>query len=232
MRADGTLWLLGTLDREAVAEYSVVVQATDRSVLRKSSRVVIKTTILDFNDNRPIVTNLPISVSIRESAAIGDFVAELIATDADDGVNKLRKFAIIDGNDNQTFGIDEEDGIVSVAGAVDGARLDLFTLLVAIRDQGLPQLEAVVSVTIRVIHFGAPEFATDPYHIDVFEDHPLAEAMLQVWPPPVCFLLFHLSNFVPQTFVISAHKSELHFAWFRLRRCQCMTLPTGVLSIC
>ena len=65
------------LDRETLANYKLVIRASDQGtpVLSPSKIVTIK--ILDVNDNSPIFTKLPYSGEIAEDAAVGSLVVQV-----------------------------------------------------------------------------------------------------------------------------------------------------------
>ena len=83
----GTVRLIANLDREVIEFYSIRVRATDQVGL--SADTFLNITVLDVNDNSPVISNLPGAVTIpvaRIQSQIRE-VFTVIATDADVGQN-------------------------------------------------------------------------------------------------------------------------------------------------
>ncbi len=83
----GTITLIAGLDREDIDFYSIRVRATDRVGL--SMDTFLNITVLDVNDNSPVISNLPGAVTIPV-ARIQSQIREVFtvnATDADIGLN-------------------------------------------------------------------------------------------------------------------------------------------------
>lgn len=74
---DGLLRVVGKLDRETTANYSLEVTAKDRGDPPRSSKQVILVNVLDENDNSPMFDPKQYSASIAENASIGASVLQV-----------------------------------------------------------------------------------------------------------------------------------------------------------
>ena len=72
-------------DRETKDSYTLTVRATDNGTNPLSGSATAVITILDVNDNKPDIKNLPQTTKVSEGAAIGSVVFVLSASDKDQG---------------------------------------------------------------------------------------------------------------------------------------------------
>ena len=72
-------------DRETKDSYTLTVRATDNGALQLSGSTTAVITILDVNDNKPDIKNLPQTIQVSEGAAVGSFLFVLSAADKDQG---------------------------------------------------------------------------------------------------------------------------------------------------
>lgn len=86
-QGSGTVRTNGTFDFETQSTYSLTIQAQDRGTPALSSNVTMNVTLLDVNDNRPILANTTLSVTIPRNTSVGAVIANFYATDADTGLN-------------------------------------------------------------------------------------------------------------------------------------------------
>uniref|UniRef100_A0A3B4YIN0 Cadherin domain-containing protein n=1 Tax=Seriola lalandi dorsalis TaxID=1841481 RepID=A0A3B4YIN0_SERLL len=80
------------LDRESVPFYELTAYAVDRGVPPQRTPVHIQVTVLDVNDNAPVFPADDFEVLVKENSAVGSVVAQITATDPDEGpiVCKMR----------------------------------------------------------------------------------------------------------------------------------------------
>ena len=72
-------------DRESKDSYSLTVRATDHGISPLSESTTVVVTILDVNDNKPDINNLPQKISVSEGKVPGSVVFVLKANDKDQG---------------------------------------------------------------------------------------------------------------------------------------------------
>ncbi|KAK9508052.1 hypothetical protein O3M35_007799 [Rhynocoris fuscipes] len=107
-RIDGTITTNATLDREERDTYDLFVKATndpdyysakdklDFKDLKASETIThIKVHVLDENDNAPVFQNNEYFAGVIVTARTGEFVAQLLATDRDAGLNGSLTYTIL-----------------------------------------------------------------------------------------------------------------------------------------
>uniref|UniRef100_A0A3B3CED5 Cadherin-23 n=1 Tax=Oryzias melastigma TaxID=30732 RepID=A0A3B3CED5_ORYME len=111
---DGVVRTVVSLDREAQAAYSLVVEAIDNGPAgsRRTGTATVFVEVLDVNDNRPIFLQNSYETSILETVPQGTSILQVQATDADQGENGRVLYRILSGNNN-LFSIDRQSGLVT-----------------------------------------------------------------------------------------------------------------------
>ncbi|XP_061536431.1 LOW QUALITY PROTEIN: cadherin EGF LAG seven-pass G-type receptor 3 [Phycodurus eques] len=94
------------LDRESVPFYELTAYAVDRGVPSQRTPVHIQVTVLDVNDNAPVFPADDFEVLVRENSAVGSVVAQITATDPDEGANAQIMYQIVEGNIPEIFQMD------------------------------------------------------------------------------------------------------------------------------
>lgn len=88
--------------------------ATDNGVPARNSTIRVYVEILDYNDNSPVFENISYVFSVAENVSAGFEIHQMIATDADDGLNAKITFTMdMEGNTpnltiNETVSISNE----------------------------------------------------------------------------------------------------------------------------
>lgn len=72
-------------DRETKDTYTLDVRATDHGAIPRTGATTVAVTILDVNDNKPHIKNLPQTIRVSEGTAVGTNVFMLSASDKDKG---------------------------------------------------------------------------------------------------------------------------------------------------
>uniref|UniRef100_A0A8C6MG79 Cadherin EGF LAG seven-pass G-type receptor 3 n=1 Tax=Nothobranchius furzeri TaxID=105023 RepID=A0A8C6MG79_NOTFU len=94
------------LDRESVPFYELTAYAVDRGVPPQRTPVHIQVTVLDVNDNAPVFPADDFEVLVKENSAVGSVVAQITATDPDEGANAQIMYQIVEGNIPEIFQMD------------------------------------------------------------------------------------------------------------------------------
>ena len=142
-------------------EYNILVRAFDGAAQPQSSLATVTIFLQDANDNAPVFTNLDSEMDIEEASEIGTSVFQVMAVDADDGSNAQIEFLIL--NENASFAIDSETGIVTVVSSLDfddeNATTRYVLDIVAV-DGGIPPQETTSSLTVNILdsNDNAPQF--------------------------------------------------------------------------
>uniref|UniRef100_A0A8C4WKK2 Cadherin domain-containing protein n=1 Tax=Gopherus evgoodei TaxID=1825980 RepID=A0A8C4WKK2_9SAUR len=92
---DGEVRLIGELDREAVANYTLTVVATDKGQPCLSSSTDVVVVVLDINDNNPLFAQKLYKVEASENTLTGTDLIQVFATDGDEGTNGQVRYSII-----------------------------------------------------------------------------------------------------------------------------------------
>lgn len=102
----GILRTVRRLDRESVPFYELTAYAVDRGVPPQRTPVHIQVTVLDVNDNAPVFPADDFEVLVKENSAVGSAVAQITATDPDEGANAQIMYQIVEGNIPEIFQMD------------------------------------------------------------------------------------------------------------------------------
>ncbi|XP_060931243.1 cadherin EGF LAG seven-pass G-type receptor 3 [Limanda limanda] len=94
------------LDRESVPFYELTAYAVDRGIPPQRTPVHIQVTILDVNDNAPVFPADDFEVLVKENSAVGSVVAQITATDPDEGAHAQIMYQIVEGNIPEIFQMD------------------------------------------------------------------------------------------------------------------------------
>jgi len=200
----GALTLLTALDYEALAEYILIVAATDQSSnvsVRLSTSVTARIMIVDANDNVPAFvqpTSKDTVVYLSDSATVGQLVTHVIAVDKDNGDNGLITYGIVSGNEDGRFNIDTENGFIELAKplirkiepqskALGGNLSNLisgkYNLVVSASDHGSP-LPKEARVNIKIIIQGStnnpPRFLESVYYANITENVSIGSFVVRV----------------------------------------------------
>ncbi|TRY66866.1 hypothetical protein DNTS_033032, partial [Danionella cerebrum] len=94
------------LDRESVPFYELTAYAVDRGVPPQRTPVHIQVSVMDVNDNAPVFPADDFEVLVKENSAVGSVVAQITATDPDEGPNAQIMYQIVEGNIPEIFQMD------------------------------------------------------------------------------------------------------------------------------
>ncbi|XP_043649668.1 fat-like cadherin-related tumor suppressor homolog isoform X2 [Drosophila teissieri] len=168
----GELQIIGYLDRERQNEYVLNITVYDLGSPTKSTSKMLPITILDVNDNRPVIQKTLATFRLTESARIGTVVHCLHATDADSGINAQVTYALsVECSD---FTVNATTGCICLNKPLDREKLDNYALHITAKDGGNPVLssEALVYVLVDDVNDNAPVFGVQEYIFKVREDLP------------------------------------------------------------
>ncbi|XP_060743339.1 protocadherin alpha-3-like [Tachysurus vachellii] len=169
------LILQKSLDRETSPSHKLLLTALDGGKPPKSGNLEITIDVLDVNDNIPVFTKDSYSVKLSENVPIGTRVAQVNATDLDDGVNGEVFF--IFGHDVETdlrtlFDLDPVTGEIVVKGHIDFEQKDHYEIDIQASDKALAPLTADKSILIQIVDVNdnAPEIEVTSFSSTVPED--------------------------------------------------------------
>ncbi|CAH1264999.1 FAT4 [Branchiostoma lanceolatum] len=169
----GTIGTAGTLDRESAESYTLTITATDSGTptnLTGSGTVLV--TVLDVNDNTPVLTQASYTASVSEGVSVGTSVVQVVASDEDVDENAEIAYSITSASQAGHFGIDAATGVVRTLQALDRETIDLYTLTVQATDNGNPSLanDTTVTITVDDENDNTPAFASNLYSFTLEEN--------------------------------------------------------------
>ncbi|XP_018592667.1 protocadherin gamma-C5-like isoform X10 [Scleropages formosus] len=143
------------LDREMVAEYTIVLTATDAGSPPLSSQTTFVVRLLDVNDNAPVFSQPSYSVDVVENNAPGALLLAVSASDPDAGENARLSFSILGGMVQGSpvssyVYIDAESGHLHAVRSLDHEQIKAFRVDVQVRDGGAPAQSSNVTVHVFV----------------------------------------------------------------------------------
>ncbi|XP_053377924.1 cadherin EGF LAG seven-pass G-type receptor 1-like isoform X2 [Mercenaria mercenaria] len=165
----GSISTLKVLDREVQASYQLIVQAKDQASFGKqrSSTATIEIKVLDENDNYPQFDQSSYTVNVSENLDISSrpVIAQISATDSDEGRNQEITYSITGGNLEDTFYIDPTSGEVSVQKPLDYEANKEFNLKVKASDNGQFPRTNSTNLWIRIddLNDNPPYFQSSVY---------------------------------------------------------------------
>ena len=160
----GDIKTVKNLDRETTASYKLVVEAFDHGKNQLTATVDVSVTILDVNDNQPIIAPLNLK-NVNESAAAGFSLGKISASDKDIGKNQELEYSLIEERGHDFFQIDAQSGEVTLKKRVDREAKDKHNLRFVVKDKGLPVLSAAADHVIQILdeNDNAPKFGKASY---------------------------------------------------------------------
>ncbi|XP_035676136.1 protocadherin Fat 4-like [Branchiostoma floridae] len=169
----GTIRTASTLDRESIESYTLTITATDGGTptnLTGSGTVLV--TILDVNDNTPVLTQASYTASVSEGVTAGTSVVQVVASDDDADENAEITYSITSASQPGHFEIDGASGVVRTAQALDRENIDSYTLTVQATDNGVPSFnnDTTVTITIDDENDNTPAFDSNLYSFTLEEN--------------------------------------------------------------
>nr|XP_002124308.4 protocadherin Fat 4 [Ciona intestinalis] len=160
----GTIRNLVSFDREEKQSYFLTVVAKDEGSPVLSTTTGVHIIIEDINDESPFFTKL-ISATVREDAAIGDYVIQVTSTDKDSEQFSMNRYRLRN-NENQTFSINPLSGWVVVNKLLDAETQQLYQLEVEVYDDAW-STHTSIHINVININDNPPRFTTSSQVVDV-----------------------------------------------------------------
>ena len=171
--ADGSLRTTRLLDRETVANFTLVVEASDLGVPEQTSHAAVQIDVLDVNDNRPIFDQFTYFAALVENNRPGVPLCTVTATDLDYGINGSVTYFLDSRTENGSslFSVDRSSGNVSALASFDREFRSSYEIYVGAEDGGglTSVVPAKVELTITDVNDNPPEFLQKSYTFFVVE---------------------------------------------------------------
>lgn len=215
-RESGNVSVNGSLDYEAVDTYIVEVLAYDLGSPSQSSSANLTISIIDLNDNPPILNqDWYVTGAFENSSVDAELAVRISATDADSGENAVVRFNLT-GPGSSDFAIDPRSGVVSVAVSLDrDERQEFYLLTVLAYNPNDPTQNdsAPLNITVFDINDNEPFFEQAEYFGTVAENDPVGTSILTVLATDADLqsrkITYSLEN-NPPLFVINANTGVLY----------------------
>uniref|UniRef100_A0A6Q2YSL2 FAT atypical cadherin 1a n=1 Tax=Esox lucius TaxID=8010 RepID=A0A6Q2YSL2_ESOLU len=168
------------LDREEQEEYHMTARALDGG--GRYCEAAVHLTVEDANDNAPQFTSDPYAITVFENTEVGTFVARLLASDLDTGLNGDILYSLADSADGH-FSVEERTGVISLGKPLDREAQAVYELKARATDRGAPRrLSSLCRVTVSVldINDNPPVFERREYVAAVAEDVAVGTQVLRV----------------------------------------------------
>ncbi|KAI1230842.1 Cadherin EGF LAG seven-pass G-type receptor 2, partial [Lamprotornis superbus] len=181
----GVIRTRGSVDREAVDAFELLVEATDQGQDPgpRSATATVRIAVEDDNDNAPQFSERRYVAQVPEDTVPNAAVLQVTATDRDKGSNALVHYSIVSGNTRGHFYIDAQTGTLDVVTPLDYEITKEFTLRIRAQDGGRPPLSNISGlVTIQVldVNDNAPIFVSTPFQATVLENVPVGYSVIHV----------------------------------------------------
>ncbi|XP_006866237.1 PREDICTED: protocadherin alpha-C2-like isoform X3 [Chrysochloris asiatica] len=151
-----SLVLDGTLDREIVSVYELVVTAWDGGLPSLSATASMSMEVFDVNDNAPLFAQPEYTVFVKENNSPGSHIFTVSACDADAQENALVSYSLVERRVGERalssyVSVHAESGKVYALQPLDHEELELLQFQVSARDAGFPPLGSNVTLQVFVL---------------------------------------------------------------------------------
>ncbi|XP_026158869.1 protocadherin Fat 4 [Mastacembelus armatus] len=165
----------GALDREAKAEYNLLLVAEDQGRPARSATATLLVQVSDINDNVPEFSEAEYEAEVLETEAVGTSLLTLSAADPDEGANGRVSYSIFQQSPSShpdVFELDSSSGTLRLAQPLDYSEVKVYRLKVQASDGGTPSLIGNGSVVVKVkdVNNNPPEFSKESYDVAVPEN--------------------------------------------------------------
>uniref|UniRef100_T1J1P2 Cadherin domain-containing protein n=1 Tax=Strigamia maritima TaxID=126957 RepID=T1J1P2_STRMM len=174
--------VLSFLDREvAPYGYNLTIAATDNGSPPRSTTKLVKVRVTDLNDHAPQFPRSKYETTVEELAPVGTPVLRVSATDTDVGRNALVRYRIVAGNNDGSFVVDANTGVLKVAKRLDAETKKEYELTLMATDQGNNGMRknstTRVSVSVSDNNDEDPVFVTSSSEVTLSENEPAGTAV-------------------------------------------------------
>lgn len=143
--SNGAIYALRSFDHEDVSRIVFTVQGRDGGNPPLSSNTTVLLTVLDENDNPPIIhspslRNHSAELPVWKYASLGQLITTLKVTDRDSGANGEVSCSIVGGNEDGLFVMDARRCELRTNASLEQAPRDVMEIRVEVQDRGTTRL--------------------------------------------------------------------------------------------
>ncbi|CAI5677229.1 unnamed protein product [Oreochromis niloticus] len=153
--SNGAIYALRSFDHEDVSRIAFTVQARDGGNPAQSANASILLTVLDENDNPPIIhspslRNHTAELPVWKYASPGQLITTFKVTDRDAGANGEVSCAIIGGNEDGLFVMNARRCELRTNASLEQAPRDIMEIRVEVQDRGISALSTGALLRLSV----------------------------------------------------------------------------------
>ncbi|XP_039880752.1 protocadherin-18b isoform X1 [Simochromis diagramma] len=153
--SNGAIYALRSFDHEDVSRIAFTVQARDGGNPAQSANASILLTVLDENDNPPIIhspslRNHTAELPVWKYASPGQLITALKVTDRDAGANGEVSCTIIGGNEDGLFVMDARRCELRTNASLEQAPRNIMEIRVEVQDRGISPLSTGALLRLSV----------------------------------------------------------------------------------
>ncbi|XP_031438509.1 cadherin EGF LAG seven-pass G-type receptor 1 isoform X2 [Clupea harengus] len=172
-------------DREVMSQYTLIVEANDqgRDPGPRNASATVYITVEDENDNYPQFSEKRYVVQVPENVAVNTQIAQVEATDKDEGNNAEVRYSIISGNVKGQFYIHSSTGVIDVINPLDYEMIREYNLRIKAQDGGRPPYingTGMVVVQVVDINDNTPMFVSTPFQATVLENVAIGHSVIHI----------------------------------------------------
>ena len=174
----GVVRVANNLDFETVKNYSLEILAIDKETTFNTGTATLVIEVMDVNDNTPICTSSLYTGTVAEDDGNGTEVADVDCTDNDASATfNTLKYSIT--STSPEFAIDEDNGKITIAQALDAEVNTSYTLTLQATDGSLSET-VTVSVTVTNVNDKDPQLSNLPSPVTIAEDIAVGSTVFDV----------------------------------------------------
>ncbi|CAL8268190.1 unnamed protein product [Lota lota] len=152
--ANGAIYASRSFNHEHTKFFEFRVQAKDAGAPHMESAAAVRVSVLDVNDNLPVIVLPPLQndtaeVAVPRNVGVGYVVTTVKAVDHDHGDSGHLTYEISEGNDERLFEMDPAAGELRTARALWEEVAPVVELVVKVTDHGKPPLFAVAKLIVK-----------------------------------------------------------------------------------
>ncbi|KAM9834832.1 protocadherin-18-like isoform X2 [Syngnathus typhle] len=154
--SNGAIYALRTFDHEDVSHITFTIQARDGGNPSLSANTTVLLTVLDENDNPPIIhapslQNHTAELSVWKYASPGELITALKVTDSDSGANGEVSCSIVSGNEEGLFMMDAGRCELRTNASLEQVARYVMEVRLVVEDRGTNQLTAgaLLKITLQ-----------------------------------------------------------------------------------
>ncbi|XP_051700248.2 protocadherin alpha-12 isoform X5 [Oryctolagus cuniculus] len=179
------LVLRKSLDREEIAELTLLLMVVDGGRPGLTGSVQIQVAVLDVNDNAPAFEEPAYRVVLSENVQNDTSVVHLNASDPDEGPNREISYGIrtiLPESKKCTFVINPDTGEIRIYGILDYEENDAYEIQVQATDKGVPPMAGHCTVLVKVLDLNdnVPEITVTSLLVPIREDAPVGTVIALV----------------------------------------------------